>query len=90
MGFSPDGIERNSGFLLEIKCPYSARNFYIKEAIEKKLIPYLKVEGDIYSLNRNHNYFYQVQGQLNIAEKEMCYFAVWTLKEIIFTKIKVD
>ncbi|KAB0791199.1 hypothetical protein PPYR_02999 [Photinus pyralis] len=82
LGASPDGIEVNSGCLVEIKCPYSARNNTIKEAVANKLITYLDIEGDTYNLKTSHNYYYQVQGQLNISDKEQCYFAVWTPKEI--------
>lgn len=76
LGASPDAIISNDS-LLEIKCPYSARNTTIKEAVESRLIVYLKSSGDGFELNKNHNYFYQVQGQLNIWEKTTCYFVVW-------------
>jgi len=31
-------------------------------------------------LKKTDNYYFQVQGQLNIAEKKYCYFVVWSPK----------
>lgn len=89
LGASPDAIISNDS-LLEIKCPYSARNTTIKEAVESRLIVYLKSSGDGFELNKNHNYFYQVQGQLNIWEKATCYFVVWTLHDFVCLKVHKD
>lgn len=35
--------------------------------------------------NENHNWYYQVQGQLHVTGFEFCYFAVWT-----YTGIKIE
>src|SRR5437868_10581252 len=32
--------------------------------------------NDRLQLNRKHKFFYQIQGQLNIAQKKYCYFVV--------------
>lgn len=31
-----------------------------------------------YQLKRNHNIYYDIQGQLHICEKETCLFVIWT------------
>jgi len=30
----------------------------------------------------NHKWYYQVQGQLHITQRQLCYFSVWTGAEI--------
>lgn len=32
------------------------------------------------TLKKTDNYYYQVQAQLNITERNYCYFVVWTPK----------
>ena len=56
---SPDGLVGMDS-ILEIKCPYQARD----REISHISIPYLKETDNVLSLNKNHNYFYQIQGQL--------------------------
>ena len=65
---SPDGLvwdgnEQLVG-ILEIKCPYSAREMTISEACQKiSSFLCLSTEGGI-KLAHSHNYYYQVQGSL--------------------------
>lgn len=57
---SPDGVIGDD-FIIEVKCPKSAENLTITEAMQKKGF-YLgvdKTSGDV-RLKTNHNYFYQV------------------------------
>lgn len=61
LGASPDGIFDEG--IIEIKCPYSARNLDPDQAILEKKITFWKPDG---SINTNHNWYYQVQGQLHI------------------------
>ncbi|KAF0693152.1 Uncharacterized protein FWK35_00037847, partial [Aphis craccivora] len=37
-----------------------------------------------------HIYYYQVQGQLHITNRQFCYFIVWTPKGICVDKIERD
>ncbi|XP_029659972.1 uncharacterized protein LOC115233600 [Formica exsecta] len=90
LGVSPDGLIEENG-LVEIKCPLSAEHLTAEEAI--KTLPFLKGifdKKDPHKMNRNHRYFYQVQGQLNITEREYCIFAVWTPKSIKILHISTD
>ncbi|KAM0724668.1 hypothetical protein ACS0PU_009052 [Formica fusca] len=90
LGASPDGLIEENG-LVEIKCPLSAEHLTAEEAI--KTLPFLKGifdKKDPHKMNRNHRYFYQVQGQLNITEREYCIFAVWTPKSIKILHISTD
>lgn len=61
LGASPDGLY-NEG-IVEIKCPYSARNMDSEEAIRQKKINFWKLDG---SVNTNHDWYFQIQGQLHI------------------------
>lgn len=65
--------------IIEIKCSFSGKEMNPDEAIKEKKILYWKCNknGEIV-LNERHPFYYQVQGQLNITERDYCYFAVWT------------
>ncbi|CAC5397935.1 unnamed protein product [Mytilus coruscus] len=61
---------------LEMKCPYSKANFNINDACKDKTL-FLKSENGQISLKENHNYFYQVQGQMYVANLKWVDFVVW-------------
>ncbi len=42
------------------------------------------------SLKPNHNYMYQIQGQLAISKKKICYFVVYTFKDLFIEKVAID
>jgi hypothetical protein len=85
---SPDGWVKDSCCemaVLEIKCPFSIRHCHPTST------PYLQLQSDgTYDLNRNHSYYTQVQGQLNVCNVNTCYFVVWTLMGIVVVKIVKD
>ncbi|XP_067216539.1 uncharacterized protein [Linepithema humile] len=90
LGASPDGLIDGNG-LVEIKCPLSAENLTVEKAIET--LPSLKAIFDKKNpqkMNQNHRYYYQIQGQLNITQREYCIFAVWTPKSMKILRIDVD
>ena len=73
---SPDGkIDENT--LVEIKCPYSARN----KSLEEAKLPYLKKGADGWELKETSNYFYQIQGQLGITGAKRCYLVIYCQDE---------
>jgi hypothetical protein len=76
---SPDGLIGDDGFV-EIKCPSSAKNVSPKEAIANNIIKYCVLKNNNLHLKTNANYYYQVQGALHIAQREYCYFCIWTPK----------
>lgn len=77
---SPDGIIGDDG-IIEIKCPSSIKNTTPQEAAKMKTIKYLTInkKGEI-ELKRTFQYYYQVQGQLHITQRQYCFFIVWTPK----------
>lgn len=91
---SPDGLIDHNG-MVEIKCPWSAADMTVTEGIATGKINVWKKTNkndpnEMPVLNVNHAYYYQVQGQLEIAEKDYCLFGVWTPKELRVEKIYRD
>lgn len=73
LGASPDGLVGENG-LIEIKCLPSIKG---KLRENKKRHCYSNTNDGI-SLKPMHNYYYQVQGQLNILKKDFCDFVIFT------------
>lgn len=86
---SPDGLVGDNA-LLEVKCPYSARMCTPMEAVINKTIKFCRVEEGELKLKENDDYMYQIQGQLNITKKTICYFVIWTPSGISVEVIKND
>ncbi|XP_036150394.1 uncharacterized protein LOC118648181 isoform X2 [Monomorium pharaonis] len=90
LGASPDGLIEENG-LVEIKCPLSAEQLTAEEAI--KTLPALKgifAKKNQEEINRNHRFYYQIQGQLNITRREYCILAIWTPKSIKLVHVNRD
>lgn len=85
LGVTPDRLvydpsEENSNGLVEIKCPYTFRNSRLTDVELKR--SFCSIVDDKISLKRSHAYFYQVLGQMAIAQYSWCDFVVWTTKNI--------
>jgi hypothetical protein len=81
LGASPDGlIDEDS--IIEIKCPFLARDLTVEEAVKSKIIKfcYIDTENKI-RLKPNDSYMYQIQGQLEITDRKYCYFFVYKRKD---------
>ncbi|KAJ8910420.1 hypothetical protein NQ315_013878 [Exocentrus adspersus] len=80
---TPDGLVAEG--LVEVKCPYSARDLTPDEAIFRRKVTFWKQNGEI---NETHKWFYQIQGQMMVTRRKYCCFAIWTPKgikqEVIF------
>lgn len=87
LGASPDGLVGEDA-IVEVKCPYSIFEKNIEEAImNNKLTMWSKERKSakkgpnfvpkITGINRRHKWYYQVQGQLHITKRNLCYFAIW-------------
>lgn len=86
---SPDGLIGNDA-IIEVKCPYKAKDFTPSNAIEQKLIQFAYFNDGMFKLKRNDKYYCQVQGQLFITGKEFCYFVVWSPRGLLYEKIEKD
>lgn len=87
---SPDGVLESQDALVEVKCPFTAKDMMVEEAVRKGLLKFLGFDNGKLMLRDNHNYYYQIQGQLNITGRSECYFIVWTTKDLWFQVIKKD
>lgn len=88
LGATPDGLISchccGTG-ILEIKCPYGVRHSTPNNA------SYLELKDDgSYSLSQKHAYYYQIQGQLNLLERQHCDFVVWTPNGLHIERISRD
>ncbi|KAI8487981.1 hypothetical protein Bbelb_344290 [Branchiostoma belcheri] len=79
--------------LLEVKCPFSAvkgpHPLSPAEAAKNKTFPIQEINGTL-QLPKTHQYFYQVQGQLHIADCQWADFVVWTPVGIHINRIYRD
>ena len=82
---TPDQIVSDTA-ILEVKCLYVAKD----KCINPATIPYLKDIDNTLQMDRNHAYFYQIQGQLLCSNRELCYFCVYTLQDMKVLKIRRD
>lgn len=85
IGASPDGFVSCSccgSGVIEIKCPFSVKNLSVNEAANS--VAYFCLEKDVQGkirLKRDHAYYYQVQMQLFVTDKQYCDFILWTERE---------
>lgn len=78
LGASPDGII-DDNTIVEIKCPITAYRLGVDEAIkERKILFYKKMPDGNYIINKEHNWWYQIQGQLHITGKSQCLLGIWS------------
>ncbi|XP_063389242.1 uncharacterized protein LOC134675024 [Cydia fagiglandana] len=88
LGASPDGICQEG--LVEIKCPFSAFGVDPDEAIAtKKIKCFKRNNAGKYVMDINHDWYYQIQGQLHIADKRVCIFAIWTGPEFTMKVVRI-
>ena len=92
LGASPDGKICDDGKtgIIEIKCPFSARNMTVATACEELRDFFMLPVNDTFQLKRSHDYYAQVQGQLMVTGSEFCEFIVYTQCDIQVERIKPD
>jgi hypothetical protein len=72
--------------LLEVKCPSVHKNKTPEEACGDSDFCCQLIDGQV-RLKENHNYFFQVQGQMGVCGKLWCDFVIWTLKGMSVERI---
>ncbi|KAK3108400.1 hypothetical protein FSP39_007216 [Pinctada imbricata] len=91
---TPDRLVKvdNSIRLVEIKCPYSIfkrKTSIASQAKDKSF--YLQRTDDKFELKSTHDYYYQVQGQLNLCGIDTCDFIVYVPPDdIVIIEVKRD
>lgn len=88
---TPDGIIGDDG-IVEIKCPYAVRQVSPVDAIRNNVADLHRIfdKTDDTRMNQRHLYYFQVQGQLHITQREYCVFAIWTPFGLKYTIVERD
>ena len=93
LGATPDArvcCEKGEG-IVEIKCPFTARNMILTYACTEIRGFCLKKDCDgNLKLDRGHEYYAQVQGQLMISGAAFCEFIVYTQADMHTENILPD
>jgi hypothetical protein len=71
---TPDGLVGDSA-VVEVKCPFTGKDDHV---VPGPLFPFVKEGEDGLYLNPMHPYYDQVQGQLFLTKRKLCYFVVFT------------
>ena len=66
--------------------PYSAKD----QALSCKTVPNQEERDGNVQLKCNHDYFFQIQGQMLCVGAEMAYFIVYSFKNMLTLKIARD
>ena len=94
MGGSPDGLIYDRSIeeegLLEVKCPLKGQICNFQEVATQNGFYMNKGINGKYSLNKSHKYYYQIQGCMNIINREFCDFVIYTSKDIYVERIVRD
>ncbi|CAH2092528.1 unnamed protein product [Euphydryas editha] len=79
IGATPDGLI-GQDTEVEVKCPLVAFKKGLEECIKENKIQIWKYnkKRDLIEVNKNSNWYHQIQGQLHVTRREKCLFAVWS------------
>lgn len=92
LGATPDAIVCDSGVtgLLEIKCPFGARDLTIAEAATTIKDFYVVNNGQDIKVSKTHDCYYQIQGQLLLSGLQFCDFVLYTRKDLFTQRVYRD
>jgi putative phage-type endonuclease len=96
LGCSPDGIVDDtdeSRGIIEIKCPYNARDLTIDEYMTNKDVckdSCLEKKDDGIRLKRGHDYYYQIHHNMYVCEVNWCDFIIYTNKDTYVERVLFD
>ncbi|KAL1453433.1 hypothetical protein WDU94_007573 [Cyamophila willieti] len=81
---SPDGLLGEEA-ILEVKCPLKHSSSNAQQILSDK--SYCFKDGE---LDKSHPYYHQIQGQLYILNRSMCYLLVFTPTDSIILEVHKD
>ncbi|XP_050671428.1 uncharacterized protein LOC126969880 isoform X2 [Leptidea sinapis] len=78
IGATPDGLI-GEDTIVEVKCPITAHKKGLSNCIQENKIEILKynINTKTATVNKNSNWYYQIQGQLHVSERQQCLLAIW-------------
>lgn len=62
----------------------------IEDAMKSKEFYIVRTTDGHLTLKQNHNYWHQVQVQLHVTNRQLCFFVVWATQETVILKIDKD
>ncbi|KAK9685425.1 YqaJ-like viral recombinase domain [Popillia japonica] len=84
IGVSPDGLVGEDA-LVEVKCSYklfrSGGTLLEAAIVDRTFCLHVNSEGQL-QLKRHHDYYYQIQGQLNVTKRKICYFVIYISDDV--------
>lgn len=95
IGATPDGkvCDHGESGILEIKCPFSARDMSIEEALTPdsgiKDFFLEKNDNNVF-LKKSHQYWFQIQGQLLVSGANFCDLVIYTRRDFSCIRILPD
>lgn len=89
LGASPDGLVGDNS-IIEVKCPFRFRDKLMTEELKMNHSYIVYFINDEVTLNSEHEYYHQIQGNLAITNRELCYLWIWTPRENILVKVYRD
>jgi hypothetical protein len=75
IGSTADGIIDKT--ILEIKCPYSGQNKRVAKLVNSGYF-HLQFDNNVFKLKETSPYYFQVQGEMALKQRDLCNFIVWT------------
>nr|XP_022312166.1 uncharacterized protein LOC111117363 isoform X1 [Crassostrea virginica]XP_022312167.1 uncharacterized protein LOC111117363 isoform X1 [Crassostrea virginica] len=77
--------------IVEVKCPFSAKDLTIPDACRSiKDFFLVKEEDGSIALKRTHDYWHQIQGQLHLSGTQCCDLVIWTQVDLKIVRILKD
>lgn len=99
LGAIPDGLVDADGIVL-IKCPISTFEIEIEKSILAGHLPFWKKQNKrkncpefvpaITGVNKKHKWYFEVQGQLNVTQRDYCYLVVWASDSLPLRVEKIE
>ena len=93
LGCSPDGIILGGGIpvgCIEVKCPYAKRDMLLSKVADGDKSLYLQTTDGLLQLKRNHAYYFQCQGAMNILNLPWIDFIVYIELDLHVERIQRD
>lgn len=85
IGASPDGLIDEDG-ILEIKSSFTGKDLPVDEVLRDRknhsIAQAFKIVHDKIIINEKHDYYYQIQMQLRVTNRQYCLFTIATLNSI--------
>ena len=76
--------------LVVVKCPINALSKPFEALSREEETFFLKEERGMLKLSKDHDYYFEVQADMKICERQWCYFVVWSPSEFYYQLVQRD